>query len=89
TGPLGRVDPVALRRLRRQLLRAEEAAGGERGSAELLRAVLVEADETHLAALTDIQAAPLRRVRAVIGAAREAAASGASVLDVLWAAWTR
>lgn len=89
TGPLGRVDPVALRRLRRQLLRAEEAAGGERGSAELLRAVLVEADETHLAALTDIQAAPLRRVRAVIGAAREATASGASVLDVLWAAWTR
>lgn len=89
TGPFGRVDPVALRRLRRQLLRAEEARGGERSSAELLRVVLVDADDTHLAALTDIQAAPLRRVRAVIAAAREAIAAGASVLDVLWSAWTR
>lgn len=89
TGPLGRVDPVALRRLRRQLLRAEEARGGAGSSAELLRAVLVGAAETPLAALTDIQAAPLRRVRAVIAAAREAIASGAGVLDVLWSAWTR
>lgn len=89
TGPIGRVDPVALRRLRRQLLRAEEAVGGERSSAELLRAVLVDSAEAHLAALTDIQAAPLRRVRAVIGAAREAIVAGASVLDVLWAAWMR
>ncbi|WP_078292265.1 ATP-dependent DNA helicase [Mycobacterium sp. D16R24] len=89
TGPIGRVDPVALRRLRRQLLRAEEARGTGGNSAELLRAVLVDADDTQLAALTDIQAAPLRRVRAVIASARESVASGASVLDVLWAAWTR
>lgn len=89
TGPIGRVDPVALRRLRRQLLRAQEARGAEGNSAELLRAVLVDADDTQLAALTDIQAAPLRRVRAVIASARGAVTSGASVLDVLWAAWTR
>ncbi|MUM16542.1 MULTISPECIES: ATP-dependent DNA helicase [unclassified Mycobacteroides] len=89
TGPIGRVDPVALRRLRRQLLRAEETRGGDRSSAALLRAVIVEADDTHLSALTDIQAAPLRRVRAVIASARDAIAAGASVLDVLWAAWSR
>ncbi|MGH3725141.1 MAG: ATP-dependent helicase [Mycobacterium sp.] len=89
TGPIGRVDPVALRRLRRQLLRAEEAGGGDRNSGELLRAAVVDADDTRLAALTDIQAAPLRRVRSVIASARDAIASGTSVLDVLWAAWTR
>ncbi|WP_078314895.1 ATP-dependent DNA helicase [Mycobacterium sp. D16Q16] len=89
TGPIGRVDPVALRRLRRQLLRAGETRGTGENSAELLRAVLVGADDTQLTALTDIQAAPLRRVRAVIASARESVTSGASVLDVLWAAWTR
>ncbi|MFV8310302.1 ATP-dependent helicase [Mycobacteroides chelonae] len=89
TGPIGRVDPVALRRLRRQLLRAEEAAGGDANSAALLRSVLVDAEDTRLRALTDIQAAPLRRVRAVIAAVREAITSDAGVLDVLWAAWIR
>ncbi|MEU9804612.1 ATP-dependent DNA helicase [Mycobacterium sp. NPDC050853] len=89
TGPIGRVDPVALRRLRRQLLRSEEARGGDRTSGELLRAVLVDADSMHVAALTDIQAAPLRRVRAVIASARDAITSGTSVLDVLWSAWSR
>ncbi|MGL5441144.1 MAG: ATP-dependent helicase, partial [[Mycobacterium] stephanolepidis] len=89
TGPIGRVDPVALRRLRRQLLRAEEARGGDGNSAVLLRSVLVDTDDARLRALTDIQAAPLRRVRAVIASVRGAIISGAGVLDVLWAAWIR
>ncbi|WP_225978209.1 ATP-dependent helicase [Gandjariella thermophila] len=83
--PLGGADPLALRRLRRGLRRLELASGGDRSSGELLVEALAT-DET-LAALDDAEAAPARRVAALLRAAREAIAGGAGVEEVLWSLW--
>jgi superfamily I DNA/RNA helicase/RecB family exonuclease len=85
SSPLGGADPMALRRLRRGLRRLELAAGRERSSDELL----VEALDTHdtLAALEDAEAAPLRRVVALLAGARKAIADGLTVEQVLWGMW--
>ncbi|MEO6882318.1 MAG: ATP-dependent DNA helicase [Mycobacteriaceae bacterium] len=94
--PLGRADPVALRRLRRGLRRVELAAGGDRSSAELLRELVLAPagpggpntlDEGLLRGLTDAELAPLRRVQAVLAAARDAVTQRLGVEEVLWAAW--
>lgn len=92
SGPVGGADPIALRRLRRGLRRAEFAAGGERESAELLRVLLVDTAESAeseriVKQLTDVEAASLRRVRKVLARARAAADRARGVEDVLWAAW--
>ncbi|MEO9221290.1 MAG: ATP-dependent DNA helicase, partial [Mycobacteriaceae bacterium] len=95
TSTMGRADPVALRRLRRGLRRVELANGGDRGSAELIRELLLlpEADASHtrsagaVAALTATESEPLRRVRKVLAAARTVRAEGRGVEDVLWAVW--
>lgn len=88
TGPVGGADPVHLRRLRRGLRRAELAAGGERESAELLRLALLgsEVDDL-LDGLTDVEAAPLRRVGKVLAKAAVPLRSGRGLEDVLWTAW--
>ncbi|PRX44188.1 superfamily I DNA/RNA helicase [Prauserella shujinwangii] len=83
--PLGGADPLALRRLRRGLRRLEVAAGGERGSDELLVEVLREGDV--LAGLGDAEAAPVRRVGRLLTTARDAIRRGAGVEDVLWEVW--
>nr|WP_243727083.1 ATP-dependent DNA helicase [Actinocrispum wychmicini] len=85
SSPLGGADPMALRRLRRGLRRLELAAGGERSSDELL----VEALDTHdrLVALEDAEAAPLRRIAALLADARKAIADGVGVEQVLWGLW--
>lgn len=98
--PLGRADPVALRRLQRGLRRVELAAGGNRSSAELLRELVRvptapgapdERGQGSVAGLvrgmTDAELAPLRRVQTVLAAARDAAAQRLGVEEVLWAAW--
>ena len=85
--PLGGADPVALRRLRRGLRRAELAAGGDRDSAVLLREALLSAEQAPGAGLTDAEARPLRRVRAVLSAAAEPVAAHKGVEEVLWALW--
>src|SRR5699024_3342085 len=87
TGPLGGADPVALRRLRRELTRIEAAAGGDRESGELLAEAL---DEPAVLALLDSRAATTaNRIASVIGAARKAAdEDGATAEDVLWASWS-
>ena len=64
TGPIGRVDPVSLRQLRRALRRAD-IDGPPREFGDLL----VEALDRRSARLTAAQATPLRRVRAVLDAA--------------------
>lgn len=87
TGPIGRVDPVALRKLRRTVLRNNESSGELSGSSELLREALLDGADP--VGLTDVQAAPVRRIRAVIDAVRQAVRRHASPLDVLWAAWAR
>ncbi|WP_102142763.1 ATP-dependent helicase [Mycobacterium hubeiense] len=82
TGPIGRVDPVSLRQLRRALRRADGATP-PREFAELL----VEALDAPPAALSAEQARPLRRIRAVLNAARRSAAEGQDPRYTLWQAW--
>ncbi len=85
TSPLGGSDPMALRRLRRGLRRLEAAAGGERGSSELLVEVL--RGEDPLRGLSDVAAAPARRVAALLGTAREALGAGGGIEQALWQVW--
>ncbi|MBJ8348793.1 ATP-dependent helicase [Antrihabitans sp. YC2-6] len=89
SSPLGGADPVALRRLRRGLKRIEMKRGGDRESTELLRLAMSGAVDVAelLTDLTDIEAAPLRRVLKVLGRARSAGGRGDGVEDVLWLAW--
>lgn len=89
-GPIGEAEPVALRRLRRGLRRAELASGGDRDSAELLRLILTgETGSTRkvVAKLTDVEAASLNRVLSVLRKARAQLDRGRGVEEVLWAAW--
>ncbi len=88
TGPIGRVDPVSLRQLRRTLQRAnpDRAPGDFKG-------LLVEA-LTGGAPSAGAHSRPLQRVRAVLDAAARrhragAPASGVDPRYTLWAAWHR
>jgi superfamily I DNA/RNA helicase/RecB family exonuclease len=84
--PIGGLDAVALRRLRRALRAEELAAGGGRTSDALLVEVL--ADPAHAALLpTQVRRGPLAVAR-VLAAGREAAGEpGATAQTVLWAVW--
>src|SRR5829696_5320792 len=84
TGPIGRVDPVSLRQLRRALRRAD-GCEPPREFTELL----VEALDSESDTLSTHQARPLRRVRAVLAAARRSAADGQDSRYTLWQAWHR
>jgi superfamily I DNA/RNA helicase/RecB family exonuclease len=86
TGPLGRADPLALRRLRQDLRRLELAAGGGRASGALLAQALVTPAE--LVALDPRVVAPAQRVADALAAGRAAAADPAATAEVvLWAIW--
>ncbi|OSC43153.1 ATP-dependent helicase [Mycobacterium decipiens] len=87
TGPIGRVDPVSLRQLRRTLRRARpDQVPGKLG--DLLVEVLLGD-----APLSAPQSRPLRRVRAVLAAAgrchRSGHRAGQDPRHTLWAAWHR
>ncbi len=82
TGPIGRLDPVSLRALRRALRRGTPDCG----VGDLLVAALTGAEPPGLAA---VQARPLRRVRAVLDAAARCHRSGRDPRYTLWAAWQR
>lgn len=83
TGPIGRVDPVSLRQLRRTLQRAnpDRAPGDFAG-------LLVEALQTD-APCPGPQSRALRRVRAVLDAAARCDRDGQDPRYTLWAAWDR
>ena len=85
TGPIGRVDPVSLRQLRRALRRGEK---GEppREFADLLVEALSGKSP---ARLTPTQARPLQRVRAVLAAAARCHGRGGDPRYTLWEAWHR
>ena len=86
TGPLGRADPLALRRLRQDLRRLELAAGGGRASGALLAEALMTPAE--LVAIDLRVAAPAQRVADALAAGRAAAADPAATAEVvLWAIW--
>ncbi|TSD97404.1 ATP-dependent helicase [Skermania sp. ID1734] len=87
-GPLGGADPLSLRRLRRGIRRVDLAAGRERATADVLRDVIL-GDEGNgvLDGLTDVEAAPLRRVLKVLAQARNAVAADRGLEEVLWITW--
>ncbi|HYZ67975.1 MAG TPA: ATP-dependent DNA helicase [Mycobacterium sp.] len=84
TGPLGRVDPVSLRQLRRALRRADGSVPPREFTDLLIEALVNETD--HISA--DL-GRPLRRVRSVLAAARRSAADGQNPRYTLWQAWHR
>ncbi|MEE2853737.1 MAG: ATP-dependent DNA helicase [Actinomycetota bacterium] len=83
TGPIGRVDPVSLRRLRRTLQRANPSRPP--GDFADLLAEALSADATPAGP----QFAALRKVRSVLDAAARSHAAGADPRFTLWAAWHR
>jgi superfamily I DNA/RNA helicase/RecB family exonuclease len=85
TGPIGRLDPISLRQLRRTLRRAD-MDGPPREFGDLLVQALGGAG---VSGLSPTQARPLRRVRAVLDAAARCHARGEDPRYILWAAWCR
>ncbi|HZA09337.1 ATP-dependent DNA helicase [Mycobacterium sp.] len=82
TGPIGRVDPVALRQLRRALRRRETSDPPRE-----LGALLVDALTGELPELPPVLARPMRRVRAVLAAAARSHTDGNDPRYALWRAW--
>ncbi|ANS80416.1 ATP-dependent DNA helicase [Serinicoccus hydrothermalis] len=99
--PLGGLDPVGLRRLRRMLRGAELAEGGTRSAEDLLTLRLNDPDLRRAApAQVPPELAPLVRVGRVLDAGRETylrggtgagtaggAQGGAGADEILWALW--
>ena len=84
TGPIGLVDPVSLRQLRRALRRADRSQP-PRDFGDLL----VDALESNTVEVSGGLARPVRRVRAVLAAARRSETDGADPRYTLWQAWHR
>lgn len=85
--PLGGMDAVGLRRLRRALRVEEVTGGGGRGSDELL--VDVVADPARAASLPPVVRRGVQRLARVLAAGRAALAeSAATASDVLWSLWS-
>lgn len=83
TGPVGRVDPVSLRQLRRTLRRADERG---RDFGDLVVDAIGAIDGAGVA-LPDQLARPVRRVRAVCRAASRSHAGDEDPRVTLWQAW--
>jgi superfamily I DNA/RNA helicase/RecB family exonuclease len=80
TGPIGRVDPVSLRQLRRTLRRGADGTG-EFGE------LLLDALDAGASNLPDQLGRPLRRVQSVVQAARRSFTDGEDPRFTLWQAW--
>jgi len=85
SGPLGRGDPLAVRRLRRALLAAEPPGGRRRPSGDLLVEAMRPAGDLGL--IDPSVARPAQRIADLMTGAR-AAAAGGNAEDVLWAVWS-
>ena len=81
TGPIGRIDPVSLRGLRRSLRRSENIAGTTRSGDLLVDAL------SGSVPLPSAYTPALRRVGAAVDAA--AAVRGGDPRHALWQAWSR
>jgi superfamily I DNA/RNA helicase/RecB family exonuclease len=85
TSSLGGADALAMRRLKRALRDLESLSGGERPLNDLIVAALNDARELLL--VHPKVRAPAERIAGLIATAREAARSGGTAEDVLWAVW--
>ncbi|WP_370523928.1 ATP-dependent helicase [Cellulomonas sp. APG4] len=87
TSPLGGLDAVGLRRLRRALRAEELAGGGGRASDDLLAEVLAAPERAQT--LPAAVRGPVARVARVLESGRAALERpGATTLDALWALWS-
>lgn len=86
TTPLGGLDAVGLRRLRRVLRAEERAEGGERGSDELLLEVV--GDPLRAGRLPGVVRRGVQRLAQVLADGRGALADGGGAPEVLWAMWS-
>ncbi|MFJ4652149.1 ATP-dependent helicase [Nocardia sp. NPDC088792] len=88
--PAGEGDPAAVRREPDPDLESvDRFADLDRSSAEILRDLLVGmGNRVILERLTEVEAAPLRRVLKALGRAGKVRRGGAGLEDVLWALWT-
>lgn len=82
TGPIGRVDPVTLRQLRRALRRVDGSTPPRDFTDLLVAAIAAEP-----AGLSAEHVKPLRRLRSVLAAARRSERDGADPRYTLWQAW--
>ncbi|WP_313558604.1 3'-5' exonuclease, partial [Miniimonas arenae] len=85
--PLGGLDPVGLRALRRALRSAEAADGGTRGSDALLVEAVRAAGELEAMRRAPRAAGAVRRVGRVLAAGRLALTRAEGLEQVLWALW--
>lgn len=86
SGPIGRADAVAMRRLRRGIRRS--GIGASAPSAEILGELVLSERGPAPSGLTAVELAPVTRVRHARAAVREALAAGGTAEEVLWAAWS-
>ena len=96
SGPIGGADPISWRRLRRGVRRVQAASEQEPGAADASLRIIHRfvldggdgAEHRHrLAGLTEIEAAPMVRAAAAVGAARVALDRGDGLEQALWAVW--
>ena len=86
TSRLVGLDPVGVRRLRRELVREERSSGGARSSTELLIDALARPDG--FASIAGAEAVAAGRASAAVAAASAKVATGnATAGEVVWAAW--
>ncbi len=85
TGPIGRVDPVSLRELRRALRRGETDCASIEFGDRLVKALTGDSP----ARLPTAQARSVQRVRSVLAAAAGSHRRGEDPRYTLWAAWHR
>ncbi|MCW4458105.1 ATP-dependent DNA helicase [Microbacterium sp. MPKO10] len=86
TGPVGGLDTVALRRLKRELRHEDIAGGGTSTPGELL--VDAVGHPNGFASIDSASARRAGRFAASLARARETAAVGGSIEEVLWSLWS-
>ncbi|MFN3602416.1 MAG: PD-(D/E)XK nuclease family protein [Dietzia sp.] len=86
SGPIGRADAVAMRRLRRGIRRS--GIGGSVPSAQTLRDLVLAEGDPAPSGLTAVELAPVTRIRHARIAVLDSLRAGGTVEEVLWAAWS-